>query len=55
MEDKSSIEDSKDGKCRLTAASGDEDSKSSLVLDHVDKVTKGTSTGILKIGACKLL
>ena len=55
MEDKSSVEDSKDGKCRFTAASGDEDSKSSSVLDDVDKVTKGTSTGILKIGACKLL
>ena len=39
----------------MTAASGDEDNKSSSVLDDVDKVTKGTCTGILKIGACKLL
>ena len=55
MEDKGSVEDSKDGKCKLIAASGDEDSKSSSVLDDVDKVTKGTYARILKIGAWKLL
>ena len=55
IEEKSGVEDSEDGKWRLTARSGEEDTKSFLVPDDVDKVTEGTCTRILKIGACELL
>ena len=55
IEDKSGVEDLEVGKWRLTAGSGEEDTKSFSVPDDVDKVTKGTCTWILKIGACKLL
>ena len=55
IEDKSGVEYSQDGKWRLTAASGEEDTKSFSILDDVDKVTKDTCMGILQIGACKLL
>ena len=55
IEDKSGIEDSEDGKWRLTTGSGEEDTKSFSVPDDVDRVTKGTCTRILKIGACKLI
>ena len=55
IEEKSGVEDSKDGKWKLTAGSGEEDTKSFSVPDDVDRVTEGTCTGILKIGACELL
>ena len=55
IEDKSGVEDLEYGKWRLTIGSGEEDTKSFSVLVDVDKVTMGTCTGILKIGAWKLL
>ena len=55
IEDKSGVEDSEDGKSRLIAESGEEETKSFLVPEDVDRVTEGTCTGILKIGACELL
>ena len=55
IEDKSGVEYSEDGKWILIAGTGEEDTKSFLVPDDVDRVTEGTCTGILKIGACELL
>ena len=54
IEEKSEVEDSEDGKWRLTAGSGEKDTKTFLVWDDVDRVTNSRCKGILKIGASKI-
>ena len=54
IEDKSGVEDLKDGKWRLTAKSGEKDTKTFSLGDNVDKVTDGRCKGILQIGASKI-
>ena len=54
IEEKSGVEDSKDGKWRLTSVSGEEDTKTFSVPDDVDRVTEGRCGGILIIGASKM-
>ena len=55
IEEKSEFEDLKDGKWRLTAWSGEEDTKTFLVPDDIDTVTEGRCRGILKISASKMV
>ena len=54
IEEKSGVEDSKDGKWRLTAGSGEEETKTFSVPDVVDKVTEGRCRVILKIGTFEI-
>ena len=48
------VEDSEDGKWRLRAGSGEEDTKTFSLPDDVDKVTDDSSRGIFKIGASEI-